>query len=92
MGRDTKTYWLTDRQSQCDVDVDFDFDSIARQRNRKDAFLTKEYGAFCEVHAEVISWRQSDLRVSQLQVADSHGKFVAEVELEVGLWRFNVWF
>jgi hypothetical protein len=25
MGLDTKTYWLTDRQSQCD----FDFDYIA---------------------------------------------------------------
>jgi hypothetical protein len=27
MGLDTKTYWLTDRQSQCDFDFDFDFDS-----------------------------------------------------------------
>jgi hypothetical protein len=27
MGLDTKTYWLTDRQSQCD----FDFDLINRQ-------------------------------------------------------------
>jgi hypothetical protein len=26
MGLDTKTYWLTDRQSQCDFDCDFDFD------------------------------------------------------------------
>jgi hypothetical protein len=26
MGLDTKTYWLTDRQSQCDFDFDFDFD------------------------------------------------------------------
>jgi hypothetical protein len=25
MGLDTKTYWLTDRQSQCDLDLDFDF-------------------------------------------------------------------
>jgi hypothetical protein len=24
MGLDTKTYWLTDRQSQCDFDFDFD--------------------------------------------------------------------
>jgi hypothetical protein len=23
MGLDTKTYWLTDRQSQCDFDFDF---------------------------------------------------------------------
>jgi hypothetical protein len=27
MGLDTKTYWLTDRQSQCDFDFDFDYDS-----------------------------------------------------------------
>jgi hypothetical protein len=26
MGLDTKTYWLTDCQSQCDFDFDFDFD------------------------------------------------------------------
>jgi hypothetical protein len=24
MGLDTKTYWLTNRQSQCDLDSDFD--------------------------------------------------------------------
>jgi hypothetical protein len=28
MGLDTKTYWLTDRQSQCDFDFDFDFDQL----------------------------------------------------------------
>jgi hypothetical protein len=27
MGLDTKTYWLTDRQSQCNFDFDFDFTS-----------------------------------------------------------------
>jgi hypothetical protein len=26
MGLDTKTYWLTDRQSQCDFDFEFDFE------------------------------------------------------------------
>jgi hypothetical protein len=26
MGLDTKAYWLTDRQSQCNFDFDFDFD------------------------------------------------------------------
>jgi hypothetical protein len=26
MGLDTKTYWLTDLQSQCNFDFDFDFD------------------------------------------------------------------
>jgi hypothetical protein len=25
MGLDTKTYWLTDRQSQCDFDFDFEY-------------------------------------------------------------------
>jgi hypothetical protein len=28
MGLDIKTYWLTDRQAQCDFDFDFDFDSF----------------------------------------------------------------
>jgi hypothetical protein len=28
MGLDTKTYWLADRQSQCDFDFDFDFDLL----------------------------------------------------------------
>jgi hypothetical protein len=27
-----------------------------------------------------------------LSVGDIHGKFVVEEELDVGLWRFNVWF
>jgi hypothetical protein len=31
MGLDTKTYRLTDRQSQCDFDFDFDFHFDARQ-------------------------------------------------------------
>jgi hypothetical protein len=26
MGLDTKTYWLTDRQSQCDLDFDCDLE------------------------------------------------------------------
>jgi hypothetical protein len=28
MGLDTKTYWLTDRQSQCDFDFDFTDSSV----------------------------------------------------------------
>jgi hypothetical protein len=28
MGLDTKTYWLTNRQSQCDFDFDFDYSAI----------------------------------------------------------------
>jgi hypothetical protein len=31
MGLDTKTYWLTDRQSQCNFDFDFDFDPASCQ-------------------------------------------------------------
>jgi hypothetical protein len=29
MGLGTKTYWLTDRQSQCDFDFDFDFEELS---------------------------------------------------------------
>jgi hypothetical protein len=32
------------------------------------------------------------LRELDWRVEVSHGKFVVEVELEVGLWRLNVWF
>jgi hypothetical protein len=49
-------------------------------------------GVFRGVRAEELSWRQSALRVSQFSVGDSHGKFVVEEELEVGLWRLNVLF
>jgi hypothetical protein len=31
MGLDTKTYWLTDRQSQRDFDFDFDIDSFIQE-------------------------------------------------------------
>jgi hypothetical protein len=38
MGLDTKTYWLTDRHSQCDFDFDFDLNvgvaESARMRMR----------------------------------------------------------
>jgi hypothetical protein len=30
MGLDTKTYWLTDRQLQCNFDFDFDFEIFSR--------------------------------------------------------------
>jgi hypothetical protein len=32
MGLDTKTYWLTDSQSQCDFEFDFDFDFDLTER------------------------------------------------------------
>jgi hypothetical protein len=33
MGLDTKTYWLTDRQSQCDFD--FDYETVQRRQLEK---------------------------------------------------------
>jgi hypothetical protein len=41
MGLDTKTYWLTDRQSQCDFDFDFDFDFELRLGSRVPEFLVQ---------------------------------------------------
>jgi hypothetical protein len=52
MGLDTKTYWLTDRQSQCDFDFDFEFeirggveylhrDPASRRRRRKESLKTE---------------------------------------------------
>jgi hypothetical protein len=38
MGLDTKTYWLTDRQSQCDFDFDFELEEsviVAGSRSSK---------------------------------------------------------
>jgi hypothetical protein len=66
--------------------------SVARQQSCKHASLTKEDGVFRGDRAEELSWTQSALGVSQFSVGDSHGKFVVEEELEVGLWRLNVWF
>jgi hypothetical protein len=34
MGLDTKTYWLTDRQSKCDFDFDFDRLTLIRSHTR----------------------------------------------------------
>jgi hypothetical protein len=52
MGLDTKTYWLTDRQSQCDFDFDFDFEfRVALYKLRTDrtenpvVLLRQEYRA-----------------------------------------------
>jgi hypothetical protein len=64
--------------------------SVARQWSCKHASLTKEDYVFRGVRAEELSWRQSALRVSQFSVWHSHGKFVIEEELEVGLWRQRV--
>jgi hypothetical protein len=45
MGLDTKTYWLTDRQSQCD----FDFDLI---RESLETAVTR-VGGWCEMAASM---------------------------------------
>jgi hypothetical protein len=66
--------------------------STARQRSCKHATLTTEDGVFHGIHEEESSWRQSALPVSQFSVGDSHEKFVVEEELEVDLWRLNMWF
>jgi hypothetical protein len=66
--------------------------SIARQRSSTHSPLTKDNGVFRRVSAEELSRRQSALRVLQFSVGDNYGKFVVEEELEVGLWRLNVWF
>jgi hypothetical protein len=65
--------------------------SIATQRSCKYASLTIEDGVFRGVCAEEFSWSQSELQV-QFSVGHGRGKFVVEEELEVGLWRLNVWF
>jgi hypothetical protein len=54
MGLDTKTYWLTDRQSQCD----FDFDSVESQP------VKRVLRGWCEMAASLaaLSWYFSSLR------------------------------
>jgi hypothetical protein len=65
--------------------------SIAKQWSYKHASLKTEGGVFRGVRAEELSWSQSGLQV-QFSGGDTQGKFVVEEELEVGLWRLNVWF
>jgi hypothetical protein len=49
MGLDTKIYWLTDRQSQCDFDFDFDLTvRTSRQEtdtgsSRQETFSRREF-------------------------------------------------
>jgi hypothetical protein len=52
-------------------------------------------------HMTSFLWRMSvprlyskvpSITARQLAIRDSHGKFVVEEELEVSLWRFNMWF
>jgi hypothetical protein len=41
MGLDTKTYWLTDRQSQCNFDFDFDFVRSGNKQKSYKIMITK---------------------------------------------------
>jgi hypothetical protein len=43
MGLDTKTYWLADRQLQCDSDFDFHYDSVLTSE-----FLVGDSPGMCE--------------------------------------------
>jgi hypothetical protein len=59
--------------------------SIAMQRSCKHASVTKEDDVFLGDRSEELPWRHWALAVSQFSVGDSHGNFVVEEELEVGL-------
>jgi hypothetical protein len=52
MGIDTKTYWLTDRQSQCDFDFDFE-DGHSSDRSKR----TERIGTRSTEVLEVSLWR-----------------------------------
>jgi hypothetical protein len=55
MGLDTKTYWLTDRQSQCDFDSDFDLSSRSEYENE----CCQWEKLVAEEESEVSLWRLS---------------------------------
>jgi hypothetical protein len=48
MRLDTKAYWLTDRQSQCDFEFDFDFDF-----DFENQVVKRRLGSWCEMAASV---------------------------------------
>jgi hypothetical protein len=77
MGLDTKTYWLTDRQSQCDFDFgellekwNWEFRSCKRVVVEEQESREWEYNG---VQQRVLEWE-----LSQFSVGDSHGKSVFE--------------
>jgi hypothetical protein len=48
---------------------------------------------WCVSVPRLYKWQNSfGSGTSQFSVGDSHGKFVVGEELEVSLWRFNMWF
>jgi hypothetical protein len=52
MGLDAKTYWLTDRQSQCNFDFDFDFEVESELRESVEAAVEgdREEEAYCVLY------------------------------------------
>jgi hypothetical protein len=77
MGLDTKTYRLTDRQSQCDFDFDFDFDLTKAAVNMD----PQQWETVFSVESVQRSYLKSERRYdsdlsSEFSVEDSHGKFV----------------
>jgi hypothetical protein len=69
MGLDTKAYWLTDRQSQCDFDFDFDWQfswkweespwSVMAEEDEMCQVLScqgSEWSESSEVHEEEFLW------------------------------------
>jgi hypothetical protein len=83
MGLDTKIYWLTDRQSQCDFDFGL---------TEKSDVASRSWQATNQGHELVMERSTTVLGWEFLSVEDSHEKFVVGEEFEVSLWRLNVWF
>jgi hypothetical protein len=57
-------------------------------RKQDDSSKLEEYSSY-ELRV-VVAAKASEKQASQFSIGDSHGKFVVEVELEVGLWRLDV--
>jgi hypothetical protein len=49
MGLDTRTYWLTDRQSQCDFDFDYTVKILAANTHCKYFLKIAEHGQYCSL-------------------------------------------
>jgi hypothetical protein len=63
IGLDTKTYWLTGRQSQCDCDCDFDFDlsSCTATEHKLETYLS--WSARIQASTHVLSESTAPMRV-----------------------------
>jgi hypothetical protein len=51
-GLDTKTYWLTGRQSQCDFEFDFDYEWVLKQQLEKYELVLRQSLASKNVNTE----------------------------------------